>query len=324
LSNLVRSVAQRKAVTSAFQRVSTQAAVARIFPNSPAFSTQTNAGEKKKLSPAMREYRRQQHQHKKERLAMLEAERKERRRLAKEYRREQERNNLAVMRERRKLRNQERIAKRQEQLALKREKERAKKQKMRTRFQLVQQKEKERRQKLKLRARNLRLRLQDKERSIKLRLKEKKRQAQLRRRPEGFPVRPRSAYILYYKSLLGKNELSGEGVAQKAAQAAKQWKGLSDDQKKTFVDQANNDKKRYENEKAEFLKTYIPPPKRPLAAYTLFCKQELSENKPANLSEASERMKSIASKWRTMSAEAKAPFVKESDKQRQAYAAKKQ
>ncbi|KAK6544442.1 hypothetical protein TWF694_001137 [Orbilia ellipsospora] len=73
------------------------------------------------------------------------------------------------------------------------------------------------------------------------------------------PKHPLSSYILYSREALRKPEfINIKPNVEKVRQVAAAWRALSESEKKKYVDLANRDKIRYQNEKKEFERKYKP------------------------------------------------------------------
>lgn len=127
-------------------------------------------------------------------------------------------------------------------------------------------------------------------------------------------------------------------------QCSTQWKKMSDSEKKKYIQMADRDKKRYQDE----MKNYVPPkgekgrkskknkkdpaaPKRALSAFFLYCQDERNNVKSSLPPESSvgDVAKELGRKWKLLNGQAKAKYeqlaIKEKakyDKEMTAYKAK--
>ncbi|KAI9839991.1 MAG: hypothetical protein M1819_000183 [Sarea resinae] len=62
------------------------------------------------------------------------------------------------------------------------------------------------------------------------------------------PSRPVMAYILFYKERLASGDLNNMSIQEKATLAAKEWKGLSESEKKNYLDRQELEMARYKKE----------------------------------------------------------------------------
>lgn len=107
------------------------------------------------------------------------------------------------------------------------------------------------------------------------------------------PKRTRSAYIYFCTEKRGEVKKSKPSISNTdiLSELGKMWKTLNDKKKKPFIDMANKDKKRYEEE----MKNYVPSDNkqnkvkkvkkesnRTPSAYILFCKNKRQEVKSSN------------------------------------------
>eukprot|EP00831_Metopus_contortus_P070720 TRINITY_DN6465_c0_g1_i4.p1 TRINITY_DN6465_c0_g1~~TRINITY_DN6465_c0_g1_i4.p1 ORF type:complete len:299 (-),score=71.71 TRINITY_DN6465_c0_g1_i4:22-918(-) len=139
------------------------------------------------------------------------------------------------------------------------------------------------------------------------------------------PKKPMTAYFYYVK---------GRRAALKAQQPsltntelitrmAEEWKGLSDFEKRTYVEMAQKDKERFGGEKASLAESQnqIPkPPKRPLSAY--FCylverRPKLNKEFPAMAH--IDILQKIGEEWNELSEEDKEPFNRKAADLREKY-----
>lgn len=134
------------------------------------------------------------------------------------------------------------------------------------------------------------------------------------------PARPKRAMtpFLYY-ACEQRNILKARGdkmtLPQQSKHIAQLWKSVTD--KTKYVEQAKEDRARYEDE----MSRYVPPKKikRPRSSYAFFMKDkrdEISEKHPEK--NPRQLMGEIASVWRSISEEEKGKYTKlaEEDKAR--------
>ncbi|ODV93063.1 hypothetical protein PACTADRAFT_184821 [Pachysolen tannophilus NRRL Y-2460] len=86
---------------------------------------------------------------------------------------------------------------------------------------------------------------------------ERRSRTQKKKKDPNAPKRSLSAYMFFANETRDIVRAENPGIAfgQVGKVLGERWKALSDDQKKPFEDKAEADKKRYELEKAEYLKT---------------------------------------------------------------------
>ena len=150
--------------------------------------------------------------------------------------------------------------------------------------------------------------------------------------------RARSAYILYSidkdvrSTLVKANPDAKLGEISKLI--GKQWKGLSDKQKKKYIDASEKEKKEVEKLKAEKPELFVKEistkkkkvvdknkPKRPPNAYMLFSKDAREEVKKEHpdLKSVGEVSKKIGEKWKKVSASKKKKYEEEVKKAKKVY-----
>ena len=158
------------------------------------------------------------------------------------------------------------------------------------------------------------------------------------------PKRGRSAYIFFCvekrEEVKKKNpKISNTEIL---SEMGKMWKSLSEKKKKPYVEMAEADKKRYEEE----MKHYVPSEEekatkeskvkgkkggkvvkssnRTLSAYLLFCKDNRGQVKDENPSSKMTEITTILGKmWKELSDKKKKPYVEQAEKLKDAKAAEK-
>lgn len=99
------------------------------------------------------------------------------------------------------------------------------------------------------------------------------------------PKRPRTSYILFCKDKRAEikekfPDLKMPDISKKLGEL---WKGLKDQKKQPYLDEAAKDKERYDSEMEEYgPKNKAKGPKRSLSSYFFFCAEKRSEVKEAN------------------------------------------
>lgn len=119
-----------------------------------------------------------------------------------------------------------------------------------------------------------------------------------------------------------KNPSKSLVFAEFSKSCSEQWKKMGDDEKKKFVQMAEKDKKRYDQE----MSRYVPPkggkparkakkdpnaPKRALSAFFLYCgeeRQKVRASLPAD-STVGDISKELGKKWKALSETAKQKYV---------------
>ena len=150
----------------------------------------------------------------------------------------------------------------------------------------------------------------------------------------------RSAYILYSIDKDVRNKVVKANPDAKLGEISKligkQWKGLSDKQKKKYVDASEKEKKEVEKLKAEKPELFVVKetstkkkkkvvdknkPKRPPNAYMLFSKDAREEVKKEHpdLKSVAEVSKKIGEKWKKVSASKKKKYEEEANKAKKEY-----
>eukprot|EP00475_Leptophrys_vorax_P023292 TRINITY_DN31872_c0_g1_i1.p1 TRINITY_DN31872_c0_g1~~TRINITY_DN31872_c0_g1_i1.p1 ORF type:complete len:265 (+),score=82.34 TRINITY_DN31872_c0_g1_i1:32-796(+) len=98
---------------------------------------------------------------------------------------------------------------------------------------------------------------------------------------------------------------------------AEAWREATDDEKKTFVEQAGVDKARYQSEKDAVPKK----PKKPLTAFMIFSKAKRAEVKKENPeADFGQLGKLLGALWKGLSDEQKVPYQKEADEDKARFA----
>jgi hypothetical protein len=139
------------------------------------------------------------------------------------------------------------------------------------------------------------------------------------------PKKPLNAYMWFCKDK--RDELKGKfSNVEILRELGAMWKKLSDKKKKLYVDKAEEDKERYNEE----MKNYVPEegekkkskkskvsdgPKRPLSAFMLFSKDKRSiikENEPEM--KQTEIMKKLGEMWKNISQKEKKKYTDQSAK----------
>ena len=140
------------------------------------------------------------------------------------------------------------------------------------------------------------------------------------------PKRAKTSYILFCVNKRDEVKESNPDMPAKEIikELGNMWRSLSDDEKTEYVNLANEDKQRYE----EDMKTYVPVnnvgeptkktkkkkssgPKKGLSAYIFFCKnvRDSIKNEQPALS-TKEITSALGKKWMSLSEEEKEPYVK--------------
>ena len=133
------------------------------------------------------------------------------------------------------------------------------------------------------------------------------------------PKKFNTSYILFCGEYRDKIKKANPDMTttQITSKLGEMWKGLSDKEKKRFEELSKKDKARYEKE----METYTPPvtnetetkertgPKRPLTAYMYFCQEKRPEIKKQHPDMNGSAITSeLASQWKKLTPEQKAPF----------------
>ena len=100
------------------------------------------------------------------------------------------------------------------------------------------------------------------------------------------PKKPMTAFLLYSGANREaiKKEHPDMKVTEISKQLGKQWRGMNDRQKSSFVKEAKKLKKKYDKEKAKYDKEKAKnaPPKRPMGAYFMYCGDIRADIKASN------------------------------------------
>ena len=135
------------------------------------------------------------------------------------------------------------------------------------------------------------------------------------KKPKDAPKNPRSAYILFCNDerVNVKKDMAELNAKEVLKELGRRWKEEDDSTKTKYQDLANNDKKRYEEEMANYVPSEEPEtkekkkrakkakdaPKNALSAYNFFCKDErekVKEKMPN--SNAKEIMAELGKRWK--------------------------
>merc|ERR1712039_939180 len=151
------------------------------------------------------------------------------------------------------------------------------------------------------------------------------------------PKRPASSYMLWLnenRAKITKSLGKDAGVTDIAKEAGKQWNAMKATPKKKYVTQANNLKKKYEEDLAAFVeaggeiqarkskskkeKKVKDPnaPKRAPSAYLLWLadsRAKIGKSLPKDAAQT-EVVKAAGLQWSKLTAKAKAPYVKKAEK----------
>jgi hypothetical protein len=140
------------------------------------------------------------------------------------------------------------------------------------------------------------------------------------------PKRAKTSYILFCVNKRDEVKESNPDMPAKEIikELGNMWRSLSDDEKTEYVNLANEDKERYE----EDMKTYVPVnnageptkktkkkkssgPKKGLSAYIFFCKNVRDSIKKEQPTLSTKEITSaLGKKWMSLSEEEKEPYVK--------------
>jgi len=139
---------------------------------------------------------------------------------------------------------------------------------------------------------------------MKQRRRPEKRKELKRKKKAARPKRSNSAFIYFMKSKIAalrqKKENANLPITEIMKQAAQEWKTVPESEKKTFINEAAKDKKRYEAEKKEAAKK--APPKRPASGYFAYLSEirpQIKKEKPSLT--ITEIAKLGGKKWKALS-----------------------
>ena len=119
------------------------------------------------------------------------------------------------------------------------------------------------------------------------------------------PKKPPSAYTLYMKDQLSSDKIYSEiPHTERFTLVGQRWKALGEDARAPFADEAAR-------LKAEFIQANPPKPKKPLSAYMLYFKDQLSSDKIYSEIPFTERAKLTGQRWNALDENAKAPYAAE-------------
>lgn len=140
------------------------------------------------------------------------------------------------------------------------------------------------------------------------------------------PKRARSAYIYFCTEKREEVKKSNPSISNTEilSELGKMWKSLTDKKKKPFVDMANKDKKRYEEE----MKNYVPSENkqnkvkkvkkesnRTPSAYILFCKNKREEVKSSNPDlKTTEITSKLGKMWSSLDEKSKKKYKEQAEK----------
>mmetsp|Transcript_16953 Transcript_16953/g.24138 ORF Transcript_16953/g.24138 Transcript_16953/m.24138 type:complete len:373 (+) Transcript_16953:101-1219(+) len=174
------------------------------------------------------------------------------------------------------------------------------------------------------------------------RVKRKEKRAGILRKNPRAPKKPRSTFILFSKHMHNESKAArGDGdqgnveqLPEKSKRVSQAWKSLSSDEQKLWKEKAENDKKRYEVEKAMFSGswTLLPhekkktkkdatAPKRPMSAFLEYSKARRNYAIQMNphVTRSKDISKVLGEMWRNASEEEKRPYVEKELKLRAEY-----
>jgi len=173
------------------------------------------------------------------------------------------------------------------------------------------------------------------------RLKTKGKRAGKLRNPRA-PKKPRSTFILFSKHMHNESKVgredrdqgNAEQLSEKSKRVSQAWKSLSSEERKLWKEKAENDKKRYEVEKAMFsgswrllphekkqTKKDTTAPKRPMSAFLGYSKAHRNYAIQMNPHTSASRdiSKVLSTMWKNASEEEKRPYVEKELKLRAEY-----
>lgn len=144
------------------------------------------------------------------------------------------------------------------------------------------------------------------------------------RSPAGPPVRPRNAYMLFANDRRSAVAKKGMSMPDVARALGEEWRGLTASKKSAYQKKAEQDKKRFETERAAFEGSGGVMParrsrgekaktKRPPTAYALYVKERFPEIKRKDESMSlGEISKILGSEWKKLKPAKKAKYQQES------------
>jgi len=253
----------------------------------------SSAGARKRRSASAKEAREAEAE-KKERARERKAEQRERRDAKEAEKKERRRARKEDLRARRHAREAEDADRRKERRALKVERNREKR-------ELTKEKERA------------------------ARVKEKQRAFRRRREP-GSPGMPRVPMAFFVKEKWAT--ASGDTAPERMKNLAHEWKALSEEQKKPYIEKSLADKERFKREFMAWRNENPERPSRPLSAYMLWSIKErpkLLEEQPALKGGGQKTIAEIGQlmgqRWKQLSEADKQPFIQEAQSRSSRYQA---